>query len=419
MNAPAVTVDGPEARRAQSPPAAAVPPAQPQHRLLCVDALRGFAMFWIIGADTLVHALRGWSNGRFVRRLDQQLEHQEWTGFAFYDLIFPLFLFVVGVSLALSLPTALARRGRAAAVRQLLGRAAILFALGFLYNGGFHDGLSEMRVMGVLQRIALCFAGIGLFLCAVWRIPPRAGEGSHRDDALHFSEQKRAVWSCLLLFFAILFGYWVLLNLVPVPGFGPPSYVKGSNIVDWVDARVLPGRLLEDDHDPEGLLSTLPALGTTLLGVLAGMALRSDRIANRWRPLIFGATGCVLLAIGSLWGTRYPVIKDLWTTSFVLVAGAYSFLLLALFYWAMEIRGWRRWSRPFVWLGVNSIFIYLASNLIDFYGLASRLIGRDLGAYLDARVHPGAGGVALAFVSLGLSLALVYALHRKRIYLKV
>ena len=111
-------------------------------------------MFWIIGADTLVHALRGWSSGRFVRQLDEQLDHVEWTGFAFYDLIFPLFLFVVGISLSLSLPTAIARRGRGAVVRQLLGRAAILIALGFLYNGGFRNGLDEMRVMGVLQRIA-------------------------------------------------------------------------------------------------------------------------------------------------------------------------------------------------------------------------------------------------------------------------
>lgn len=362
-------------------------------------------MFWIIGADTLVHALRGWSNGRFVRRLDQQLEHPEWAGFAFYDLIFPLFLFVVGISLSLSLPGALAHRGRATAIRQLLGRAAILFGLGFLYNGGFHDGLEGMRVMGVLQRIALCFAGAGLFLCLVLRPSP------HRQD--------RAVWSSLLAFFVILIGYWLLLTTVPVPGYGPPSYLKGSNLVDWLDARLLPGRLEEGDHDPEGLLSTLPAIGTTLLGVLAGMALRARRLEHRWRPLAFAATGLVLQTAGWLWGARYPVIKDLWTTSFVLVTGGYSFLLLALFYWLMEIRNWRRWARPFVWLGMNSIFIYLATNIIDFYGLASRLVGPDFSAFLDEHVHPGAGTLAVALVSLGLSLALVWVLHRKRIYLKV
>jgi predicted acyltransferase len=395
------------------PPRSSPAVSEQQPRLLCVDALRGFAMFWIIGADTLVHALRGWSNGRFVRRLDQQLEHQEWAGLAFFDVIFPLFLFVVGISLSLSLPRAIARYGRASAARQLLGRAAILFVLGFLYNGGFRDGLEQMRVMGVLQRIALCFAGAGLFLGVVLRVPESGNTGPRPVS------QARAVWSCLAAFFVILIGYWLLLTSVPVPGYGPPSYVKGSNLVDWLDARLLPGRLEEGDHDPEGLLSTLPAIGTTLLGVLAGMALRARRITDRQRPLAVAATGLVLLAAGWIWGTWYPVIKDLWTTSFVLVAGGYSFLLLALFYWVMEIQNWRRWARPFVWLGINSIFIYLATSVVDFYGLAQRIVGSDFSAFLDDHVHRGAGALAVALVSLGLSLALVYALHRRRIYFKV
>lgn len=362
---------------------------------MCIDALRGFTMFWIIGADDLVHAVRNIHARGLLKKLGRQLQHKPWEGFTFYDLIFPLFLFIVGISIALSLPRLVEKEGRAGACRHILWRGLVLFALGLFYNGGVSDGFYDTRYLGVLQRTAVCYA---LASFAFMTLRPRG------------------LWAW---FVGILLGYWAILALVPVPGYGPPSFERAINLVDWFDQHYLPGGLYAINHDPEGVISTLPAVSTCLLGVLAGILLKSPIVPEARKLRIFALGGAAMVALGFLWGLRFPVAKELWTSSFVLVAGGYSCVLLAVFYWVIEVKGFRRWAQPFVWLGLNSILIYLAVNVVNFKAMAERFVGGDVDDYFDDHLLAGSGDLLIAVVALALSIALVYVLHRKKIYLKV
>ncbi len=362
---------------------------------MSIDALRGFTMFWIIGADDLMHAVRNLHAQGVLKKIGRQLQHKVWEGFTFYDLIFPLFLFIVGISIALSLPRLVEREGRAEASRHILWRALVLCALGLFYNGGVSDGFYDTRYLGVLQRTGVCYA---LASFAFMMLRPRG------------------IWA---LFTGILLAYWAILTLVPVPGYGPPSFARAINLPDWIDQHYLPGGLYAIDHDPEGVLSTLPAVSTCLLGVLAGCLLKNPRVSDSRRLLILAGGGAALVGLGFLWGLRFPVIKELWTSSFVLVAGGYSCLLLALFYWLIEVKNFRRWAQPFVWLGLNSILIYLVTNMVSFKALAQRFVGGDIDDYFDDHLLDGSGDLLIALVALLLSIGLVYVLHRQKIYLKV
>ncbi len=384
-----------------APPAVAAgpttpPPGRPPgERLMSVDALRGFTMFWIVGADELVEALHNIHDRGFLRNLARQLEHKSWEGFSFYDLIFPLFLFIVGFSITLSLPRLRAREGPGGAVRHILIRTAILFALGIFYNGGLLKPLEDIRYVGVLQRTALCYAATSL---------------------LFLSLRPRGLAAVVVV---TLVGYWALLTLVPVPGYGPATLEQGANLVDWLDLRCLPGSLYQPDHDPEGLLSTVPAVASCLLGVLAGLALANPGPDLRRRLRGLALAGAVLVGLGFLWHLSFPIIKELWTSSFVLVAGGYSCLLLACFGWQIDLRNRRRWAQPFVWLGLNPIFIYLVTNVVSFHTVAERLVGGDLNDFLDDRIIDGAGDLLVSLVGLALVVALAYGMHRKKVYLKV
>jgi predicted acyltransferase len=212
----------------------------------------------------------------------------------------------------------------------------------------------------------------------------------------------------------LLLGYWALMTFVPVPGVGAGHFAEGQNLANWVDQQYLPLRKWDGDHDPEGLLSTLPAIGSCLLGVFAGMLLqnRAEKEDKKVRLLVLG--GVALVATGWLWHLQFPVIKKLWTSSYVLVAGGYSCLLLAAFHYVIEVRQWRQWTSPFVWIGMNPITIYLVSGLGFPQAVAKRLVGGDVGDWLGRF-----GPLALLFVTLGLALALCHFLYRRRIFLKV
>ena len=364
-------------------------------RLMSIDALRGFTMFWIVGADELVEALENIHDKGFLRNLARQLRHKSWEGFSFYDLIFPLFLFIVGISIALSLPRHLARHGRAKTIRHILVRAAILFAFGVFYNGGMRKPLEDIRYAGVLQRIALCYAAAsGLFLLL----------------------RARGIAVAVTV---ILLGYWALLALAPVPGYGPPTLDQGTNLVDWLDLHYLPGSLFQPDHDPEGILSTVPSVATCLLGVLVGLFLSNPAFDLRERLRDLAIAGAALVGLGFLWHLRFPIIKELWTSSFVLVSGGYSCLLLALFAWLIDVRGRQRWAQPFVWLGLNSIFIYLVTNVVHFHRIAERLVGGDVDDFFDEHLIDGAGSLVAALLTLSMVVGLAYWMHRRKIYLKV
>src|SRR5271169_1896801 len=215
---------------ASSPPSGAAAGVPPSERLASLDALRGFDMLWIAGADSLGEALKHINGGPVARVLARQLDHVPWAGLHFYDLVFPLFVFLMGVAIPFSLTRMVEVSGRPAALRRILRRAAILFLLGIFYYGGLSHPFSDIRWLGVLQRFALCYLGAGLlFLCA----KPRGMAAT-----------------CA----ALLVGYWALMTFVPVPGVGAGNFEEGRNLANWIDRMYLPGRKWDGGWDPEGIL---------------------------------------------------------------------------------------------------------------------------------------------------------------------
>lgn len=381
-------------------------------------------MFWILGADAILSGLRGFSDNAFTRLLARQFEHKDWAGFAFYDLIFPLFVFIVGVSLVFSLSRTIARHGRRAALQRILRRALLLYLLGVFYYGGFAQPWPDIRLLGVLQRIALCYFFAGLLFCL---LEPRA---------------LAAVGAMLLV------GYWLLMSFVPFPDVRPVPggdlpvcrdtgftnvtqlrldsphqlrgvFIQGVNLAHYVDQRWLPGYKWDGTWDPEGLLSTLPAIGTCLCGVLAGLLLRERRLGDTSKlGWLFGA-GAAAVALGWLWSLQFPVIKKIWTSSYVLVAAGYSAWLLAAFYYLIEIRRWQRWAMPFVWIGMNPITVYVGNGLVDYSQVAERLAGGSVRDFLDTALIPGAGEALITLLTLAVAVLLCRFLYRRQIFLRL
>jgi predicted acyltransferase len=359
-----------------------------------LDALRGFDMLWIVGADALGQALRNLQGGPIARFAGEQLDHEPWAGLRFYDLIFPLFVFIMGVAITYSLGRLVATEGRSGAIRRIFHRALLMYVLGLFYYGGLSTPLVGIRLLGVLQRLAICYFAAGLLFV--------------------YLKPQGLVAVCV----ALLAGYWALLTFVPVPGVGAGGFAEGRNLTNWIDQHYLPLRKWDGDHDPEGLLSTLPAIASCLLGVFAGLVLRDTRWSERRKAALLAAGGAVLLAAGLLWGLQFPIIKKLWTSSFVLATGGLGALLLAGFYLVIDVWKVRTWAVPLTWIGANALTIYLLSNVVDFMALSQRFAGGDVAAWLDAR-WTGLGGLLLALTSVGLCLAICRFLYQRKIFLRL
>jgi predicted acyltransferase len=377
-----------------------VPLSVQTDRVTSVDALRGFSIFWIMGADGAVWALdrmlrdKGPPLNTIGNFLDTQMKHVAWEGFHFYDFILPLFIFVTGVSIVLALPPLVESEGKLQAHLRVLRRALILYVLGFIYYGGVGQHWSDIRYVGVLQRIAICYLFAALLFLNLGR---------------------RGLIGALVV---LLGGYWALMTFVPVPGIGVGSFLPDVNLANWIDAQYLPGRLWDKTRDPEGLLSTLPAIGTCLLGVLAGLLLKDERLTEAQRSLWLIGLGIVMVAVGHLWGLQFPIVKAIWTSSFAVVAGGYSAILLGVFYQMIDVWKWRAWATMFVWIGANAIALYFINGVIGFQPFALRLVGGDVKTWLDQMVTPGAGLFASHLVGLALAVALAGFLYRRRIFLR-
>ena len=363
-------------------------------RLASLDALRGFTMFWIVGADYLAAAFRGLDGGAVSQFLGHQLGHADWAGFTFYDLVFPLFLFVLGAAVPLSLDRIVAREGKSAALRRVLKRGALMYLLGVLYYGGLAQGWDQVRWVGVLQRLAAGYVSASL---------------------LYLYCRPRTIAAVAV---TVLAGYWALLTFVPVPGGVAGDFARGQNWANWVDARWLPGRVWYGDYDPEGLLSTLPAIASALFGLFAGRWLQNPATPppEKLRGLVLAGLTCLVL--GYAWSLQLPLIKRIWTSSYALVGGGWSLLLLAAFYWLMDLRRITRWATPFVWIGSNALLIYLVSHLVDFRAVSAFFVGGPVAAALDA-IWAGSSGLALAFTSIALCTALCGFLHVRRIFIRL
>ena len=294
----------PSDRRVTQAATAVEPLAAPMtRRLTSLDALRGFTIFWILGGDALAWALHDMAADTagllpaMARIFGDQLGHVDWEGIRFYDLIFPLLIFVTGVSIVYSLSGLVDREGDAAAHLRVLRRAALLYGLGVIYYGGVSKFWPEIRLVGVLQRIAICYLFASLLF-------------------LNFRLR-----GLIAAFIVLLAGYWAAMTFIPVPGIGAGIFEKEANLSFWLDSLYLPGMKWNETWDLEGLLSTLPAIGTCLLGVFAGLLLRDSKLAPQRKVLWLMGGGTAAIAAGYLWGLQFPIIKGIWTSSFVLVSG--------------------------------------------------------------------------------------------------
>jgi predicted acyltransferase len=376
-------------------------PALQTQRVESVDALRGFNFVWILCGDGVMLAIGEMSRdkgpvvgtvGGFLR---DQLTHVPWEGLRFYDLVFPLFVFLTGVSIVLSLPRLVEREGRGRAHLRVLRRALILYLLGFIYYGGISEHWENVRWLGVLQRIALCYLFVSLMF-------------------LNLSV-RGMVAACV----ALLAGYWALMTFVPVPGIGAGSFAPDANLANWIDAHYLPGHLWDETRDPEGLLSTLPAIASCLFGAFAGLLLCDVRMSAQQKSLWLIGAGIVLLAAGYLWALQLPIIKALWTSSFVLVTAGWSAILLGAFHQVVDVWGFRRWATMFVWIGTNAIMLYMANNLINFAEISQTLVGGDVAEFLDRTVTQGTGNLAVNALGLALAVALAGFMYRRKIFVRV
>ena len=355
-------------------------------RLVYLDALRGFDMCWILGlhsvfAEVLQNAL---PDGMWKKTLLDQFTHVNWSGFHFYDLIFPLFLFISGISIALTLPKRLSRDGPTVTHAHLLKRVLLLFFLGIIFSGGWKDGLSNVRWLGVLQRI-----GLATFFASL--------------ISMRTSTAALYATTC-----ALLLGYYGLLVGVPVPGVDAPSFEEGKNLTNYLDSVWLPGRKHNGTHDPEGILSTLPSIATALTGVIAGRWINSGRDP---RAMINGLLAFAVLCLTAGWylSPFCPIIKKIWTPTFVLFATGWSLVLTAFFYWVIEVRRIKLWTIPFTWVGANPIVLYMAGGLGIFRIITERMIGKP-----DSAHAWHASG--LAFL---LMLLLARWMYRRQIFIRI
>lgn len=368
-------------------------------RLLSLDVLRGFDMFWIIGGKQVLVAISALTSVRWFDWMLARMEHPEWHGFEPWDLIFPLFLFIAGVATPLSIQH---RRRRGDSDRKIYGhillRGVLLVVLGVVHNGLPTDwttmtGWQNHRYPSVLGRIGLAYLFAALIVM--------------RTDL-----RGRLLWIV-----GLLIGYWAALRFIPVPGFGAGDFTAGHTLTDYLDRLLVPGALYQGDRDPEGLGGVVPAIATALLGAITGqMLMRSDRSGFQKTFRMF-IGGLVCLGLGWAWDQesvlRFPINKNLWSSSFVLYCAGWSLELLVLFYLVIDVWKWRWGSTFFIVIGANSIFIYMAPQFIDFYFTASQILAGPLS------LVPHFSGLILVLSVFSIKWSLLYLMHRKKIFLRI
>ena len=369
-------------------------------RLLSVDVFRGMAVAGMLLVDYPGEETAGY---RLIR-------HAPWNGLTAADLIFPSFVFLMGISIVLSFSARLKRgETRQQIARHAAKRSLILFALGVFLNGVPEFHLATWRVEGVVQRIAICYLVAGILF--LW------------------SDVRGLIVAMLVC----LLGYWALMRLVPVPGFGLPGrdipvLAPDHNLVDWIDRALFPGRLYNGTHDPEGVLSTIPAIATALAGVLTGLWLRSER-SLRAKALGMLAMGTLGLAVGAIWNQWFPINKNVWTSSFVVVTAGFALVFLSLLYWIVEIRGWRgRWTMPFLVFGMNAIVGYCFDELLWIPLSRVHSVGADGSAiswqqYMNGQIlkvaNPANASLLFAVGAVLFCWALMWVLYRRRIFVRI
>ncbi|WP_281226646.1 acyltransferase family protein [Flavobacterium aquiphilum] len=373
-------------------------------RLISLDALRGFVMFWIMSGEHIIHALAKAAPIPVFIWMSSQLHHTEWDGITFYDMIFPVFLFVAGVSMPFSFdkkmkiagvntPSELPSKEKRKIYLSMLKRTCILLVLGFVVNGLLKfDGYEQTRFASVLGRIGLAWFFAGIIY-------------------LNFDIKGQVLW-----FVGILVGYYVVMKWIPVPDFGAGILTKEGSLEGYIDRMLLPGRLHSKVYDPEGLLSTIPAIATALLGMFLGtfLKVKSSFSANK-KLLIMFISALTLMLIGLIWDYDFPINKHLWTSSFVFFVGGFSVLFFTFFYLTIDVWGFHKWAFPLILIGSNSILIYMASEgMVNFGHTANYVFGGAI------KMAPLIWQPVFTTLSVTLvQLALLYFLYKRKWFLRI
>lgn len=366
---------------------------KPVERLQSLDVLRGFDMFWIIGGGSLIVALAKATSWGWLNVIGEQMEHVRWEGFHFEDLIFPMFMFISGVAIPYAISSKVEQGvKRKPLLNKIIKRGVLLVILGIIYNGALKHGFSNMRVASVLGQI-----GLGYLFAAIIVLYTK-------------SFKTRLAW-----LIGILSGIAILQLLVPVPGYGAGLLDPVGGMNAWIDRMLLPGRLYGKTFDPEGLLCIVSAITVTLMGALAGSVLRDGEVASSRKASILAVAGVGLVSFALALSAFYPIIKAAWTVPFNLLTSGISSLLLALFYYTIDVKGWTKGIASykilfFKVIGMNSITIYLAHSIIDFEGASEFFVG-----WLAAPL----GGWVVILGAIVLEWLLLYYLYQKKIFLRV
>ena len=362
------------------------------NRLLSIDALRGFDMFFIAGGAAVFLAMQGITGLPWIDAFVLQFKHAPWHGFTFWDLIFPLFLFITGVSMSFSLKIGLERGlSKVTLYKKVAIRMLIMIGLGILIKNTATPIFdpSQIRFVSVLGRI-----GVASFIGALLY--------------LNYSARGQIYWIV-----GILLSYYAILFLVPVPGYGAGDLSFEGNVVGWIDRSLLPGRLLQGTYDELGLLTQFPALCITVFGCLAGKILQETKNGTD-KTLALLAFGVGLVAIGLVWGLHFPINKKLWSSSFIMLTSGLCFMLMAVFYWLIDVKGYQKWAFFFQVIGLNSLTVYFLYNFIKFGPVSHKLFG-GIYAPLPDEWH----SVFQALGAWTLIWLFLHILYKNRLFVKI
>lgn len=361
-------------------------------RLYSLDALRGFDMFWIMGAEEVFHGLAKSTGSPFWGAVSNQFTHPRWNGFHIYDLIFPLFLFMAGVSTPYSVGRELEKgKSRQQLVMRVIKRSLILVLLGIVYNNGLQlRPLSDIRFSSVLGRIGIAYMFANIIF-------------------LYTKERTQVIW-----FAGLLIAYWLILKFTSAPGFASGDLTMEGNFASYVDRTILPGKLSLGIHDTVGFFNNIPAISTALSGILAGTFLKKNSSAPSKKAALLAWFGLLSILLAQLWNLDFPINKNMWSSSFVLHTTGLSLILLSIFYYIIDVLGYKSWAFFFRVIGMNSILIYISGRFINweytttgFFQWVSQLTGDPFNI------------VVMAMLLVIIKWLFLYQLYKKKIFLRV
>lgn len=361
-------------------------------RLYSLDALRGFDMFWIMGAEEIFNSWAKATDSPALNWISNQLTHPAWNGFHLYDLIFPMFLFMAGVATPFSVGRELEKgNGRKKVLYRVIKRGLILVLLGIMYNNGLHlRPFSDIRFASVLGRIGIAYMFANIIF-------------------IYSKRNWQIIW-----FWALIIGYWLLLKFTSAPGFPMGDLTMEGNFASYIDRSILPGKLYLGIHDPEGLMSDIPAISTGLLGILTGAYIKKSTHNGTRKAGWMAITGIGFIILALIWNLDFPINKNLWTSSFVCLVGGLSLLYLSLFYYVIDVLGYKKWAFFFKVIGMNSILIYISGRFIN-WDYANNGFFQWLGELSPVIWAP----VVMAICYMAVKWTFMYFLFRKKVFLRV